>query len=131
MPTPSTWAFGRLARKLVKERRTVQASGKTLSASKSRTVGEMNSQAMARSESPRARRASASGVARAARSTMVSGTLVSFIVGPPWAALGCAERGPARSQLDLPDLLEHLLPVGHQGIQGLLGRALAGHDVVV
>ena len=68
MPTPSTSAFGRLARKLVNDSRTVQISGKMLIASSSSIVGAMNSQAIARSDRPRMRRASGAGVAWAARS---------------------------------------------------------------
>src|SRR5450432_3106740 len=68
MPTPSTSAFGRLARKLVNERRTVQINGKMLIASNRAMVGPTNSHAMARSESPRTVVASRGGVACAARS---------------------------------------------------------------
>ena len=67
MPTPSTSALGRLARKLVKESRIVQISGKMLIASSSSIVGAMKSQAIARSERPRMRRLSGAGVAAATR----------------------------------------------------------------
>src|ERR1051326_7395941 len=101
MPRSRIFALGRLARKLVNERRMVQASGKMLIASSSRMVGVMNSQAMARSDRPRTRRATASGVARTACSTMVNGTVFSLMGGSPGG-------------LDLPVLFEDLLPVDHQ-----------------
>ena len=73
MPTPSTVAFGRLARKLVNESRIVQISGKMLIASSRSIVGPMKSHAMARSERPRTFPASAAGVAAAARVASVAG----------------------------------------------------------
>ena len=69
MPTPSTSALGRLARKLVNDSRTVQISGKMLIASSSTIVGAMNSHAIARSDRPRSRVASAGGVDCATRSS--------------------------------------------------------------
>src|ERR1700712_3486100 len=65
MPTSSTFALGRLARKLVNESLIVQMSGRMLMASNSSIVGPTKSQVIARSERPRMRVASAGGVAAA------------------------------------------------------------------
>src|SRR3954452_21547281 len=103
MPTLRISAFGRLARKLVNDSRTVQISGKMLIASSSTIVGAMNSRAIARSDSPRTRLASALGVACAARSASEEGA---FILGK-----GRPETDPP-SLLHFPVFLEHLLPIG-------------------
>jgi hypothetical protein len=76
MPMPSTSALGRLARKLVKLRRTVQINGKMLIASSSTIVGAMNNHAMARSDRPRMRRASGAGVTCAARAANETGAFI-------------------------------------------------------
>src|SRR5215470_3408974 len=88
----------------------VQTSGKMLMARRRRTVGAMKSQAMARSERPRTRRANAAGVRRAARSTRPSRSMVA---------------------LELAVVLEDLGPVLDQVVERLLGGPLVGDDVVV
>src|ERR1700726_516520 len=81
----------------------VHSSGKMLIATRSSTVGAMNSQAMARSDTlkevvPRSR-----GTGRPSQSV----------------------------RLDLAVFLEHLLPILHQKIERFLRGALVGHDVVM
>ena len=89
MPTPSTLAFGRFARKLVNDSLSVQISGKMLIASSSAIVGPMNSQATARSDRPRMRVASAGGVATAARATRVE----VLDIGGVWWVSPCPRTG--------------------------------------
>src|SRR5688572_5263470 len=123
MPTSTTGAFGRLARKLVNDNRTVQINGKMLIASSSTIVGVMKSQATARSDRPRTRRANTSGVACAARSASEGGAFIT--------RTGFGRRPNPLSSLDLTVFLEHLLPVGHQPVECLLRRAFVGdHEIV-
>src|SRR5258708_18884289 len=95
MPTESSGAFGRLARESVKESRIVQISGKMLIASSRTIVGAMNSQAIERSESPLARRATQSGDAEATRSASEGGGVIS-VMG--YVTLDCH---PERSEVPL------------------------------
>src|SRR5260221_8887301 len=119
----------------------VQISGKMLIAKRRRIVGAMNSQAMARSERPRTRRASRAGVAAAVRVIMDGVVTVSFIAWfrprlpgtrpLPRSLCGRGRRRMAPASLDLAVVLEHLLPVLDQRIERFLGGALVGDDVVV
>src|SRR4051795_10246106 len=139
MPTPSTSALGRLARKLVNERRIVQISGKMLIASSSSIVGAMKSQAIARSERPRMRRCKGAGVASAARTARRSAAPIAleavFVIHAIADTSGRRAWGgrpiPVSGLLHLAVFLEHLLPVGEQAVEGLLGRSLVGDDEVV
>src|SRR6266852_647200 len=75
----------------------------------------MKSQAIARSESPRTRRASGSGVTRAAPSSST------------WASIDVM---PGRL-FDLAVVLEDFLPVHDERIEGFLRAALVGDHIIV
>src|SRR4030095_7687157 len=119
MPTFSTSAFGRLARKLVNESLIVQISGKMLIANSSSIVRALNSHAIARSERPRMRRNNGAGVASAARRASCSVALIGRVRGSGrHRAAGATVRRPAFGELlQLAVLLEHLLPVGEQAVE--------------
>src|SRR5438105_1897975 len=114
-----------------------------LMASSKRIVGEMNSQARPLSLMPRTLRANGSGVARATfsavRLSMVSPASVTWVV----SVMNLSELRPVprvardasvqlgRSRLHLAVVLEHLRPVLDQAVKRILGRTLAGNDIVV
>ena len=128
----------------MKDSRIAQISGKMLIASSSSIVGAMNIHATILSERPRTLLASGSGVARtaisAARSRMDA--LVSVTRGFPLGSVLHA-RSPSRANLTrrgtglggkplhLAVVFEDLGPVLDQTVEGFLGGAVAGNDIVM
>src|SRR5688572_7857085 len=97
-------------------------------------VGVMNSQAIARSESPFMRRATRGGVASARPSAICAicdiGCLHRDVPAAPARRAGTASQG-GTSLLDFAFFLEDGSPIFDQFVQSFLGRALIGHDIIV